>query len=138
MKLTTRCRYGARAIIEIAKNYEIGPTKRKDISKNQKIPESFLENILIDLKQAGVIRSVRGCRGGFVMNRPPSQVTMYEIFDVLNGLLVPVACIKTPDICEFSNGCFTRPIWMELYEAQENILKKHSIKELIDRQIKHL
>lgn len=60
MKLTTKCRYGVRAILEIAKNYGKCPTKRKDISRVQDIPDSFLENILIDLKNHGIIMSIRG------------------------------------------------------------------------------
>ena len=65
MKLSTKCRYGTRAVVEIAKNYQKGPTKRKDISAAQEINDSYLENILITLKNRNIIGTIRGAKGGF-------------------------------------------------------------------------
>ena len=66
MKLSTKCRYGTRAVMEIARCYKESPIKRKDIAKNQNISDSYLENILISLKNAGIIDTIRGANGGYL------------------------------------------------------------------------
>jgi len=134
MKLTTKCRYGVRAVLEIAKNYDIRPTTRKEIAKNQKIPESFLENILIELKRAGLILSVRGARGGFLLNRTPNSITMLDIVLVLQTSIVPVDCILNPKKCSSVDDCITRPIWKKMHETQEKVLQSYTVKSLIEKQ----
>ena len=134
MKLTTKCRYGVRAIIEIAKNYGQCPTKRKDISRVQNIPDSFLENILIDLKNHGIISSIRGARGGFVLKRTPEQISMYDILSSLEGKLVLIDCIHTPDACPKSDKCVVRDVWGELQRTQEKILKETTIQFLLEQE----
>ena len=133
MKITTKCRYGTKAIIEIARNYNIRPTTRKDISVHQNIPDSYLENILIDLKKSGIINSIRGTKGGFILNRSPKEITLYDIFKVLKKSINPVGCIKDPDICCCTEFCITRPVWQKMYESQKEILKSFSIQNLLDK-----
>jgi len=134
MKLTTKCRYGVRAVLEIAKNFDVRPTTRKEISKNQKIPESFLENILIELKRAGLVMSIRGARGGFLLNRTPNAISMLDIVLVLQSSIVPVDCILNPSKCPNVNRCMTRPIWKKMHETQEKILQSYTVKSLIENQ----
>ena len=133
MKITTKCRYGTKAIIEIAKNHNVKPTTRKDIALNQNIPDSYLENILIDLKKSGIIRSIRGMRGGFVLNRPPDEITLLDIFKVLKKSITPVGCIKDPSLCCCTDFCVTRPVWIRMHAAQEEVLSSFSIQELIKK-----
>ena len=134
MKLTTKCRYGVRAVLEIAKNYDIRPTTRKEIAKNQKIPESFLENILIELKRSGLIMSIRGAKGGFLLNRTPNGITMLDIVLVLQTSIVPVDCILNPNKCSSVNDCMTRPIWKKMHETQEKVLQSYTVKDLIEKK----
>ena len=138
MKLSTKTRYGTRAIIEIAKNHTIKPTKRKDIVATQGIPDSYLENILISLKNSGIIDTIRGAKGGFIMRREPKDVSLLDIFNALEGSLAPVDCTLHED-CTYTNECITRPIWKELLEAQQAVLSKHTIQALVDKdkQVQH-
>ena len=134
MKLSTKSRYGAKAVIEIARNYMKQPTKRKDISKNQKIPDSYLENILIDLKKKGIIESIRGAKGGFTLKRAPSEITLFDIVTVLQTSLEPVQCVNDPNLCQNVASCVTRPIWLKLFNAQNEVLKGYTIQDLLDQE----
>ncbi len=134
MKLTTKCRYGIRAVMEIARNYQIRPTKRKDIAQTQEIPDSFLENILIDLKHAGIIASIRGVKGGFVLKQSPDQITAADIFVALQGPLSLVDCIDSPTSCDRVEKCVVRPMWQEMQKAQERVLEGTTIESLVKKE----
>jgi Rrf2 family transcriptional regulator, cysteine metabolism repressor len=134
MKLSTKCRYGTRAMIEIARHYKEGPVKRKDISRSQKISSAYLENILIALKSQHLIRTVRGANGGFTLEVPPGHITMFQIISALEGSIVPVECVDNPDACERSAMCAARKLWEELYHAQIAVLKKKTLQALVDAE----
>jgi Rrf2 family transcriptional regulator, cysteine metabolism repressor len=134
MKFSTRCRYGIRAMIEIAHRYKQGPVKRKDISKNQKISSHYLENILITLKSQHIINTVRGASGGFTLERSPKKITMYQIVTALEGSIVPSECIDTPDCCNRTVTCAARKFWVQLHEAQMNVLTKTTLQDLLDME----
>ncbi len=138
MKLTTKCRYGTRAIIEIARNFSKGETtKRKDISANQGIPESYLENILTALKNQGLVVTVRGPKGGLSLKRPPSTINMLEVVTALQGSLSPVDCLDGQPGCERCTLCDARGLWMQLKLAQEKVLAGVSLQDLAeDPQLK--
>ena len=116
MKLSTKCRYGTRAMIEIARHYNEGPVKRKDISRSQKISSAYLENILIALKSQNLIRTVRGADGGFILANSPSSITMFQIVSALEGPIVPVECVDKSDACkQFDEIDFTG----DMYSAEK-------------------
>ncbi len=131
MKISTKCRYGIRAVIEIARNYNQSSTKRKEISSAQDIPNSYLENILIALKHNNIVISIRGAGGGFILKRPPEEITILDIFEALQGDISLLDCLETPEMCDRSYKCVVRPVWVEMQEAQKNVLRKITIKELL-------
>ncbi len=135
MRLTTKCRYGVKAIIEIAQNFGIRPTKRKEIVVNQNIPESFLENILIELKRGGLVNSIRGAKGGFLLSRSPNCITILSIVSILQTPLVPVDCVLNPTICARTKDCLTRPLWKKMYEAQEGVLQQFTVTDLLEKKV---
>ncbi len=132
MKLSTKCRYGSRAVLEIARNIDRGPIKRKDIVKSQMISDSYLENILISLKNSGIIDTIRGANGGYLLRRSPSEITLLEIVNALDGTLSPVECIDNPSSCERTVRCATRNAWKRLKEAQEEVLRSITVQELLE------
>ena len=132
MKLSTKCRYGTRAMIEIARHYKEGPVKRKDISRGQRISSAYLENILMALKSRNLLRTVRGANGGFMLEVPPSRITMFQIVSALEGSTVPVECVDKSDACDQSAACAARKLWQELYNAQVAVLKKTTLQTLVD------
>ena len=138
MKLTTKARYGVRAMIVIAQNFNIKPTKRKSIVEEEDIPDSYLENILIALKNRGILHTIRGPHGGFVLNKAPEETTLLDIIEVLQGSLAPTECVDTKSICDRADSCVTRPIWAKLKEAQEEILGSVSLADLVRDSKKNL
>jgi len=133
MKVSTKCRYGIRSVLEIAKNHDNTPTKRKDISENQGIPIPYLENILITLKNCRIVMSVRGAGGGFVLRKPPEEITLLEIFEALQGDINLLDCIEMPQICDRHIDCLIRPVWVDVQEAQKKVLRSVTVKHLLDK-----
>lgn len=134
MKISTKTRYGSRAMVEIARNYILGQsTKRKDITAHQGIPASYLENILISLKNSGLVVTVRGPKGGFGLRRHPSKITMYEVLESLQGSLSPVECLDGTIDCEKAESCATRMVWAKMKEAQEEVLKGITLQDLLNQ-----
>ncbi len=133
MKLTTKFRYGTRALFEIAKNQSAKkPVKRKIIIEKQQIPESFLENILISLKNSGIINAIRGPKGGFVLNKEPSEITMLDVYLTFEGKLSLVDCLTNEDECGRTKHCVARPVWQRLQKAQEDVLGSTTVQDLLD------
>lgn len=132
MKLSTKCRYGARAMVEIARNHLQGSsTKRKDITANQGIPASYLENILIDLRDKGLVTTVRGPKGGFSLTREPDAVTMLDIIQALRGVdMLQAECLAEEYQCERKDTCITRRVWVAMQKAQDEVLRNISLKSL--------
>ena len=99
MKLSTKGRYAMRAMLDLSLHYGEGPILLKDIAKREHISESYLEQIILSLKAAGLVNSTRGARGGFILTRPPSQIRLIEVMQVSEGSLVPVECVSDPEVC---------------------------------------
>ncbi|MCD6532809.1 MAG: Rrf2 family transcriptional regulator [Deltaproteobacteria bacterium] len=134
MKLSTNCRYGIRALLEIARHYGELPVKRKDIAYNQAISLSYLENILLMLKKSNIVDSIRGAHGGYVLTRSPDEINLLDVFRVLEGSLVPVSCLTDSLSCGRFDDCVTRTVWQELKIANEQVLQKTTIQELLNRE----
>jgi len=137
MKLSTKCRYGLRAVVEIANRYRQGSVKRKEIVKNQDISDSYLENILIILKSNHIIETNRGINGGYVLARAPSAITVLDIVTAIEGKFSLVECLNQPDRCDMVQKCVTRTVWQELVDAWNNVLGKTTVQDLLDRKLEH-
>jgi Rrf2 family transcriptional regulator, cysteine metabolism repressor len=132
MKLSTKCRYGVRAMIEIASHFGEGAVKRKTITASQGISHGYLENILIALKSHQLIRTARGVNGGFVLEKKPSQVRLLEIVNALEGSIAPVDCVENASACERAGRCPARTAWKKLYDAQNKVLSGITLQDLLD------
>lgn len=111
MKLSTRSRYGTRMMLDLAEHYDDGPVHIGEIAKRQDISVKYLEQLIIPLKKAKYIESVRGPKGGHKLARPPEEITIGEIVELLEGGINLSDCIENPDICDRSETCLTRNIW---------------------------
>ena len=134
MKLSTKSRYGLRAVIEIAKTYGSTPAKRKNVAANQGISDSYLENILIVLKNNRIIETTRGVKGGYVLSKPPREITVLEVVNSLEGPLDLVDCVGSNATCAKTDTCATRTIWKELADAWQAILGRMTLQDVIDRE----
>jgi Rrf2 family protein len=132
MRLTTKCRYGTRAMIELGKAYGKGPLHLSHIAEQQKISAKYLVHLLASLNAAGLVRTVRGPRGGYLLNRPPSKIKLIEMYRVLEGTTSPVACVDDPTLCQESKGCAARDVWARIGDAIRDVLESTTLQDLID------
>ena len=134
MKLSTRGRYAARALLDLACHQGAAPIPLKDIARRQGISLYYLEHIVMPLATAGIVRSLRGASGGIRLARPPQQIRLSEILRLVEGSLVPVACVANPEICPRSKMCVTREIWAELDRVISVVLESTTLQNLVERQ----
>ena len=134
MRLSTKGRYGARAMLDLALNSGKGPVLLRDIAKRQEVSEKYLEHSITTLRKAGLVRSIRGARGGYVLAKSPSQIRLSEIMEVLEGSMAPVECVDDPQVCGRAQLCVTRDIWAEMKEAIDNILESITLQDMVERQ----
>lgn len=132
MKLSTKCRYGMRAMIELARRYDRGPVKRKDISQAQDISKTYLENIFITLRENKLITTTRGANGGFVLQSPPSKITVLQIVNALEGSLAPVECLENTSACQKTAACPAQRTWKKLYGAEVKVLSGITLQDILD------
>jgi len=121
-------------MLELALNYGKGPVLLKDIAKRQEISEGYLEHLLPPLKAAGCINSSRGAHGGYQLAKAPSQITIKEIVQALEGPLFPVECVSSPSVCQRVRFCVTRDIWKELGEKISQTLESVTLQDMVERQ----
>ena len=130
MKLSTRSRYGTRMMLDLAQHYDDGPVQIGEIAKRQDISVKYLEQLIIPLKKANYIKSVRGPKGGHVLSKPPEEITVGEVVNVLEGGINLSDCIENPDICDRSETCLTRCIWETATRAMSQELNSITLSDM--------
>lgn len=136
MKLSTRTRYGTRALLDIALHWGGEPVLMKDIARRQRISLPYLQHLISPLVEGGIIKSIRGVGGGVWLAKPPDKIKLNEVVNLLEGSIAPVDCINKPEVCNRAESCATRDIWCELNVAMETILEYTSLQSLVE-QHKH-
>ncbi|NPV93339.1 MAG: Rrf2 family transcriptional regulator [Firmicutes bacterium] len=133
MKFSTRSRYGLRAMVELAVNYSTDePTPLSLVAEKQELSEGYLEQLMTFLRKGGLVRSVRGAQGGYLLSRPPGQITAGDIIRCLEGPLSPTDCVNEdgPDPCERAEICVTRGLWEKVRIAIADVLDSVTLEEL--------
>ena len=138
MKLSTRTRYGTRALLELALRETEGesPVFLKDIAKSQELSLPYLEHLIAPLVSGGIIRSTKGPKGGIALTKRPEDINMKEIAYLLEGSLAPVDCVDCAETCDRSTLCVTREIWGQMKDAMDNVLECTTLKNLVENQKK--
>ncbi len=134
MKLSTRGQYGTRALLDLALHWGEGPVQLKGIAQRQNISVHYLEHLITPLIGAGMVRSTRGARGGVCLVRPPQEIRLSEVIQLLEGSIAPTECINNPETCPRSNLCVPRDIWSELKKAIDGVLESTTLQDLVERQ----
>ena len=134
MRLSTRARYGTRAMLELALSYGKGPIPLREVAERQEISEKYLEHLIVSLRSAGLVKSVRGMHGGYLLAKPPFQIRLDEVVRVLEGSIAPVECVDDPSLCHRVRFCVTRDIWAEMKEAMGAVLESTTLQDLLERQ----
>lgn len=133
MKLSTRTRYGMRAMYEIALAYPDKAIPVKEIASRQGLSPKYLEQIIAPLKASGLVKLVRGMHGGYTLASAPESVRLSEIFEALEGAISPVDCVDSPEECDIRDTCPTRDLWVEMKEAMSGVLERKTLQDLVDK-----
>jgi Rrf2 family cysteine metabolism transcriptional repressor len=132
MRLSTKGEYASRAMLELSLHYGDKPRHIRDISRAQDIPQRFLEQILLQLKRAGYLRSRKGPEGGYHLSKPPAEISVAEVIRVMDGPLAPIDCVSVSarEVCPHEDSCGLRWLWKEVRDAVAEILERTTFDEL--------
>ena len=133
MKLSTRGRYGTRVLLDLALCEGKEPVPLRDIAQREQISLSYLEHLITPLIAAGMIRSMRGARGGIRLAKTPEEIKLSDVIGLLEGSITPVDCLDDPKTCTRSDFCVTRDVWGEMKEAMNGVLESTTIQDLVER-----
>lgn len=136
MLITQKTKYAIRAVFELAKRQDHGPTKIAEIAETQKIPVRFLEIILNQLKHCGLVTAKRGFHGGYTLHRSPDQITVAEIMQCVESKqsLQSVSCISRDD-CDLKGDCAFLPMWDKAQRAMLDVFDRTTIQNLLDGDV---
>ncbi len=134
MRITTKGRYGLRAVINLAMARSDKPVSISSIADCEKVSSEFLEQIFFKLKKAGLIRSIRGPGGGFVLNRKPAEITVKDILDAVGetGGLTPCT-LRRKVLCARTEACPAHEIWTGLYDRIGDYFSKISLSDIMEK-----
>ncbi len=151
MRVTMKSDYGLRAMIDLATHYGEGPVPSGDIAGRQCVPEHFLDQLLVTLRRAGLLKSLRGPQGGHMLARPPAQISMSEVIRALelarppaqismseviralDGSTAPMECLPTPGACQLTPGCAIRDVWRQVEDYTQQLLAATTLQQLAER-----
>jgi Rrf2 family iron-sulfur cluster assembly transcriptional regulator len=133
MKLSTKSRYGTRLMLDLAEHYHNGPVHLTAVARHQGISVKYLEQIIIPLKKANYVKSVRGPKGGHILAKPPEEITIGEIVALLEDGASLVECSDNPMVCERSSVCPTRYIWRQAAQAMFDKLQSITLADLVSK-----
>ncbi len=134
MRLSTKGRYGLRALLDLALHRDEGSVLLKDIARRQEVSLPYLEHLIAPLIAGGLVKSTRGARGGVLLLKSPSDINLGEIIQLLEGSIAPVDCVNDPKLCHRSGSCVTRDIWIEMKMAMSQVLDSTTLQDLVERQ----
>ena len=132
MKLSTRGRYGMRALYDLAVNAGAGPQSIKAIAEREGIPEAYLEQLIAPLKRAGLVTSTRGAQGGYTLARAPEEITVGDVLRALEDGLNLLDCLDEEDACGRSCACPSRVVWLKLREGMNAVLDGITLRDMIE------
>ena len=138
MKLSTRGRYATRAMLDLALNYGQEPVVLSAVARRQQISEQYLEQLTGPLKVAGLLRSVRGPNGGFMLAKSPSVISISQIIRAVEGSTALVECVDDPQACSRADDCLTRRVWVKATEAVNNVFGSITLQGLIDKKAEEM
>lgn len=133
LRISTRGRYALRLMLDLARSGGVQcPISLRDVSRRQHISVKYLEQIVIPLGKAGLLRAMRGAGGGYLLTRSPDAYTVGDILRPVEGSLAPVECARDDEFCQYSKGCPTIKLWQEIYKAVSNVVDHTTLQDLME------
>ncbi len=138
MKLSTKGRYGVMAMFDLAQHAGEGPISLKSVAERQELSENYLEQLISGLRKAGLVKSVRGAQGGYVLGREPEQIKVGDIIRVLEGPIAPVDCAGEGDseCCDKAEQCVTRVVWEKMRDSIADVLDSITLQDMLEDEAK--
>ncbi len=137
MKLSTRGRYGLKAMYQLALHYGEGPIPLNSIAEKQGLSENYLEQLFSVLKKEGLLQSVRGAQGGYMLAKHPQDITVGHILRTLEGNMAPVDCVvEGSKKCDREDECATKFVYMQIQDSINNVIDSISLQDMINEQNK--
>ena len=121
-------------MLELASHFGEGPIELKEIAKKENISLKYLEQVIIPFRSAGLVKSVRGSKGGYSLAKSPSEIFLNDLVEVLEGPVNLTECLRDPKVCQKSASCVTRDIWKEVSEAIYRIFHSVTLEEMVNRR----
>ncbi len=134
MKLSTKGRYGLKAMFDLALHYGDGPISLKSVAERQLISDHYLEQLIASLRKSGLVKSVRGAQGGYMLADSPSKITVGDIIRVLEGPLGPSDCVleDEPSSCDRADCCVTRTVWERIRLSISEVIDSITLQTMLD------
>jgi len=123
-------------MLELASHYGEGTIELREIAEKEDISPKYLEQVIVPLRTAGLVKSVRGSKGGYTLAKPPSNISLREIFEVLEGPVNLVDCLADPEACQRTSACVTREIWKEVSDVIDKVFSSITLEEMVNRKRK--
>lgn len=133
MKISTKGRYALRLMLDLALHTGSGPISLRDVAQRQGLSDKYLEQIVTPLGRAGLVKSIRGAGGGYLLTRAPAEYTVGEILRTLEGSLAPVACAEEGVCCDQRDTCVTVEVWEQIYQAVSQVVDHITLQDLVER-----
>lgn len=121
-------------MLELASHYGEGPIELKEIAKKENISLKYLEQVINPLRAAGLVKSIRGSKGGYSLAKPPSEICLYDVVETLEGPLNLLECLRDVKVCQKVPFCVTRDIWKEVSEAISKIFYSVTLEDMVNRK----
>ena len=135
VKLSTKSRYGLRIVIQVAcDNLEGRLSQGREIAKNQDLTEAYIEQIMIPLKKAGIIKTERGCSGGYMLGKSPEDISIMDLIEVFEGKFVMSPCISGKKECPRMEICPATGVWRHLTRKLRESASTISIKDILEKK----
>jgi len=136
MKLSTKGRYGVRLMLDLALHEGKGPVLLRDIAQRQEISEKYLWQLINPLKAAGMIKSLRGAHGGYMLGQKATDINLKQILTILEGSLCLVDCVDNPTSCDRAPTCISRDVWASATKGFHDILTSMTLEKMVEEHFK--
>ena len=137
MKISTRGRYALRILLDLARHNGDEPRMVSDICKRQNLSPKYAGRLILELRNAGMVISTRGAKGGYKINRDPKHITLLEILDIMEGGISVVDCALCPKKCKRSKNCSARNFWVDLNSKIRSTLANATLQDILDKDSNH-
>lgn len=134
MKLSTRSRYGLRAMLVLAMHEGDEPMMTKEIGERQNLPVTYLEQLMLALRKAGLVNATRGAKGGYVLARDPGKISLAEIVEVLEGPLDIADCADVPNCCQVPEICAFKDVFVRANKALYDVFDSMNLAQIAEEQ----